>query len=180
MSRSGVQQRLKMKRVGSIKQALRPSLKSNSANNDAVNNNESKNMNSTTTTSNSNSNSGGGSGLSILGNFGPPQSNGHNKPDFHLPKSISSFLKAGKGTLTRNKKDKSNQVSILKTNCYIILTMIQKEIFHHFFYNFPSLRGNHFLFLNYIKALSNFFFINSGKLNSFNSKKCVLTLNVAS
>ena len=105
---SGVQHRLKMKRVGSIKQALRPSLKSNSANNDAVNNNESKNMNSTTTTSNSNA----GGGLSILGNFGPPQSNGQNKPDFHLPKSISSFLKAGKGTLTRNKKDKTNQVSI--------------------------------------------------------------------
>ena len=99
-----------MKRVGSIKQALRPSLKSNSANNDAVNNNESNKMNSSNDRRQSTSNLS--AGLSILGNFGAPQSNdGQSKPDFHLPKSISSFLKAGKGTLTRNKKDKTNQVS---------------------------------------------------------------------
>ena len=80
-----------MKRVGSIKQALKPSLKSNSNHSDVANNNSDSKM-------------------SILGNSGlPSQINGHSKPDFHLPKSISSFLK--KGTLTR-KKDKSNQVSL--------------------------------------------------------------------
>merc|ERR1711962_366906 len=73
-----------------------------------VNNNESNKMNSSNDRRQSTSNLS--AGLSILGNFGAPQSNaGQSKPDFHLPKSISSFLKAGKGTLTRNKKDKTNQ-----------------------------------------------------------------------
>ena len=94
----------KMKRVGSIKQALKPSLKSSSSHNhsssssDATNNNESTKMQS---------------GVSILGNAAANVSNGsghHSKPDFHLPKSISSFLKKGSNTLTR-KKDKANQVS---------------------------------------------------------------------
>ena len=93
-----------MKRVGSIKQALKPSLKSSSSHNhsssssDATNNNESTKMQS---------------GVSILGNAAANVSNGsghHSKPDFHLPKSISSFLKKGSNTLTR-KKDKANQVS---------------------------------------------------------------------
>ena len=82
-----------MKRVGSIKQALKPSLKSSS---DAANNNESKMNNSPNRTS-------------ILGNVEPKSNGFSNKPDFHIPKSISSFLK--KGTLSRNKKDKSQQVS---------------------------------------------------------------------
>ena len=95
----------KMKRVGSIKQALKPSIKSNSATSDAVNNNESKvndsKMNNSSSISSPNR-------MSILGNV-EPRSNGlSSKPDFHLPKSISSFLK--KGTLTRNKKDKSSPV----------------------------------------------------------------------
>ena len=117
-----------MKRVGSIKQALRPTkeTKSNGANNDAVNNNESH-VNGTSNNSskmNSSFSSSVSNGLSILGNFGPPKSNGQSgKPDFHLPKSISSILKAGKGTLTRNKKEKSisNQVSFeLKINNELI------------------------------------------------------------
>ena len=84
---------IKMKRVGSIKQALRPGLKStNSSASDVANNNESK-MSS--------------NGVSILGNTGPSQiTSGQLKPDFHLPKSISSFLKKGSSTLTRQKKDK--------------------------------------------------------------------------
>ena len=98
----------KMKRVGSIKQALKPSIKSNSATSDAVNNNESKvndsKMNNSISSSSPNR-------MSILGNV-EPRSNGlSSKPDFHLPKSISSFLK--KGTLTRNKKDKSSPVIFL-------------------------------------------------------------------
>ena len=84
-----------MKRVGSFKQALKPSLKSNRT--DAVNNNESK-MNNTSANR-----------MSILGNVEHKSNGFTSKPDFHLPKSISSFLK--KGTLTRNKKDKSHQVS---------------------------------------------------------------------
>ena len=118
LSSSAVQKRVKMKRVGSIKQALRPTkeTKSNGANNDAVNNNESHVNGATNNSSKMNSSfsSSVSNGLSILGNFGPPKSNGQSgKPDFHLPKSISSILKAGKGTLTRNKKEKSitNQVS---------------------------------------------------------------------
>ena len=108
-----------MKRVGSIKQALRPSLKSNSANNDAVNNNESNKMDSSSDNRRQST-----SNLSILGNYGPPKSNAsQSKPDFHLPKSISSFLKAGKGTLTRNKKDKNNQVSFLK-NARVLVASI--------------------------------------------------------
>ena len=92
-----------MKRVGSIKQALKPSIKSNSATSDAVNNNESKVNDSKMNNSISSPNR-----MSILGND-EPRSNGlSSKPDFHLPKSISSFLK--KGTLTRNKKDKSSPV----------------------------------------------------------------------
>ena len=91
----------KMKRVGSIKQALKA--KSNtSINNDAANNNESK-MSS--------------SGVSILGTTSSSRSPQHagqiHKPDFHLPKSISSFLK--KGTLTRNKKDKVVQVCLFSS-----------------------------------------------------------------
>ena len=111
----------KMKRVGSIKQALKPSIKSNSATSDAVNNNESKvndsKMNNSSITSSPNR-------MSILGNV-EPRSNGlSSKPDFHLPKSISSFLK--KGTLTRNKKDKSSPVIIFKNfiflKSYMLLT----------------------------------------------------------
>ena len=116
LSGSAVQiKRVKMKRVGSIKQALRPSSKSNKQENDAVNNNESHVNGATNNSSKMNSSlsSSVSNGLSILGNFGPPKQNEGSKPDFHLPKSISSFLKAGKGTLTRNKKEKSvtNQVS---------------------------------------------------------------------
>ena len=94
----------RMKRVGSIKQALKPSLKqsssshNHSSSSDVTNNNESTKMQS---------------GVSILGNSAANVSNGsghHSKPDFHLPKSISSFLKKGSNTLTR-KKDKANQVS---------------------------------------------------------------------
>ena len=92
----------KMKRVGSIKQALKPSLKS--SNSDVTNNNESSSKMQS-------------SGVSILGNNSAVrQSNG--KPDFHLPKSISSFLKKGSNTLTRNKKDKANQVSFSKIDIY--------------------------------------------------------------
>ena len=95
-----------MKRVGSIKQALKPSLKSSS---DAANNNESKMNNSPNRTS-------------ILGNV-EPKSNGYsNKPDFHIPKSISSFLK--KGTLSRNKKDKSQQVSFQRVLLCMLLILI--------------------------------------------------------
>mgnify|MGYP001185971872 CR=1 FL=1 len=117
LSSSAVQKRVKMKRVGSIKQALRPSkeTKSNGANNDAVNNNEShvNGARNNSSKMNSSFSSSVSNGLSILGNFGPPKQNEGSKPDFHLPKSISSFLKAGKGTLTRNKKEKStNQVSL--------------------------------------------------------------------
>ena len=116
LSGSAVQiKRVKMKRVGSIKQALRPSSKSNKQENDAVNNNESHVNGATNNSSKMNSSlsSSVSNGLSILGNFGPPKQNEGSKPDFHLPKSISSFLKAGKGTLTRNKKEKStNQVSL--------------------------------------------------------------------
>ena len=116
LSSSAVQKRVKMKRVGSIKQALRPTkeTKSNGANNDAVNNNEShvNGARNNSSKMNSSFSSSVSNGLSILGNFGPPKQNEGSKPDFHLPKSISSFLKAGKGTLTRNKKEKStNQVS---------------------------------------------------------------------
>ena len=100
----------KMKRVGSIKQALKPSIKSNSATSDAVNNNESK-VNDSKMNNSSSISSSSPNRMSILGNV-EPRSNGlSSKPDFHLPKSISSFLK--KGTLTRNKKDKSSPVIFL-------------------------------------------------------------------
>ncbi len=94
-----------MKRVGSFKQALKPSSKSSkSTNNDVVNNNESTKMNASSS-----------NGVSILGNANLPRFNGQSKPDFHLPKSISSFLK--KGTLTRNKKDKNAQVLLQRNFC---------------------------------------------------------------
>ena len=120
----------KMKRVGSIKQALRPSLKSNnnSRQNDSVNNNENKMNNSSSNNSLNhsggpdvtykstsavvyNTNTAGSPIVSILGNNSTGlNSNGLSKPDFHLPKSITSFLKKGTGTLTRNKKSKANEV----------------------------------------------------------------------
>lgn len=53
--------------------------------------------------------------VSILGNSGLPKNHHLSKPDFHLmPKSISSFLKKGTGTLGRNKKEKNLQVRKLK------------------------------------------------------------------
>ena len=111
-----------MKRVGSIKQALKPSLKSNSSNNhstapsDVANNNESK--------------------MSILGNSGPTQINGP-KPAFH--KSISSFLK--KGTLTR-KKDKNVSNNQVRRKRVLIYSEVQ---FNNFFHAYQKLRKPDFL-----------------------------------
>jgi hypothetical protein len=89
-----------MKRVGSIKQAFKPNnTLVGKASSNPDNNNESKMSNH-------------GVSSSILGNSDNNASININgiKPDFHLPKSISSFLKKGTSTLGRNKKDKTNQV----------------------------------------------------------------------
>ncbi len=132
-----------MKRVGSIKQAFRPSVpqkssrSSQSNNSNRVSDHEYEELSDFSPQQQLNNNDGSGSGvkmnggnnlnsLSILGNSGVNSSGAGSslsKPDFHFPKSISSFLKKGTSTLTRKKSDKTAMVRILQSPSARVFTL---------------------------------------------------------